>query len=286
MVSIKGFYLIFFAIVNSFILCSCTIKPAEITISNYIVNSNLTSGIDSVTIKQLIDTMLESTVWNDKVQINKTYDAKSINIYLLDGNDNILKSNNQVAELLSNCFYAGSNIIFLDIAYLNSFLQRHHVVNDSPNVQLKVDRECFFYWAIGHELGHLICGHKRGHFETASLDKFVATSSIDNLQELQADSFFVHVIVQKRRLLISMERLMLNILNTEIEQKIGKVQTYGVGLIYDYTNEHVVSYAKQPTHPEYVIRLSRMLELSSKASGDKGLYNLVGGFIKQLKEVK
>ncbi len=173
----------------------------------------------------------------------------------------------------------------MDDAYLQSFLHDHHVSPDPHISYLTDDQECFMYWVIGHELGHLISGHGSKHFDTGSLDHFVINSSLENKEELQADSFFVHCIVPNQMLRQSEERLMMNILNSEIEQKIGKVQTMGVGIIYDYTNEHVVRYALQPTHPEYVIRLSRMLELSTREGGDTGLYNLVGGFIRQLREV-
>jgi hypothetical protein len=108
---------------------------------------------------------------------------------------------------------------------------------------------------------------------------------LTNKQELEADYFFVASINQNPKLRSALQRLMFGILNAEIQQKVGVVQTYGVGIIYDYLDSAVVPYAQQKTHPEYVIRLARMLELSAKMSGDSGLYNHVAGFIKHLKEV-
>jgi hypothetical protein len=83
---------------------------------------------------------------------------------------------------------------------------------------------------------------------------------------------------------VSVETTLLDILNAEIQQKVGVIETLGVGIIYDYTNTKVVEYSRQPTHPEFVVRLGRMLELSASISGETGLHHLVTGFTRQLKE--
>jgi len=269
-----------------FLSTNCKQVPADVILAKHLINEQLTTDADSVVVSHLLDTLLSGTTRQGKVQINRPYAPSAINVYLIDGGAAFIKGDRYGADRLrGNCYFAGQGIIFIDDTYLRGFLARHQVRPDPQNNYLLDDQACFFYWAIGHELAHLVCGHLSGHFDAGSLEHFVKSSTLDNRQELQADSFFVHAITHRNKLRISEERLMMNILNTEIAQKIGPVQTVGVGLLYDYTNVHVVSYARQPTHPEYVIRLSRMLELSSKASGDIGLKNLVGGFIKQLKEV-
>lgn len=274
-----------YAAVLGVLFFGCRQPPPDVVLANRLVSERMTSGSDSAEINHLLDTLTSGTAWQGKVQINRLYKPNIINIYLVDGGTAFISEDNRgAAKLKGNCFYAGQGIIFIDDAYLRAFLARHGVRADPQNIYLLDDHACFLYWAIGHELGHLVCGHLSGHFDAGSLDHFVKSSSMDNRQELQADSFFVHAIVRRNKLRISEERLMMNMLNSEISQKIGPVQTMGVGLIYDYTNAHIVSYARQPTHPEYVIRLSRMLDLSSKFSGNIGLQNMVAGFIKQLKE--
>lgn len=281
MISIAKYYLFCVTIAAVYVLPGCKPKPDKVIVADYLVKNHLTVDIDSVMINQLLDTLLER-----KFQINRPYDPSFVNIYIVDSKSNAFRKEARLEQLANNCAYAGYNIIFLDDAYLRSFLDQHHVIPDPHTDELKDDQECFLYWVIGHELGHMMCGHLRGHFGEGSLDKLVQNSDLDNKAELQADSFFVHAIISSKSLRFSEERLMINILNAEIEQKIGKVETYGVGIMYDYTNEHVVSFAKQPTHPEYVVRLSRMLELSAKMGGDTGMYNMVSSFIKQLKEMQ
>lgn len=261
-------------------------KSKEILIADYLLKEHLTTDTDSIEISNVLETLLENTKFRGKKQINRPYKSDLVNVYIIDGSISYIKEDAHISQLVNNCVYVGSNIIFLDVAYLKSFLNKHHVRKDSYSTQFINNQQCFLYWVIGHELGHLLCNHLAGHFESGSLEEFVNSSSIDNKAELQADSVFVHTISSNTNRRISVERLMLNILNAEIEQKVGVVEVYGVGIHYDYTNKNVVTYARQPTHPEYVIRLARMIELSSKLSGDKGLHNLVSGFIKHLKEAK
>jgi len=272
-----------------FVLFSCSNshpKPWEITIADYLIKNHLTTNADSATIHNTIEALLKNTNWRGKLQINQHFNQKTVNCYIIDGDLGFIRNDDKLVKLVSNCSYAGSNIIFIDDAFLRSFLDKHKVVRFPDNAVLLGDQQSFLYWIIGHELGHLIGGHLSGHFESGSLDVLVANSSLKNKDELQADSFFVSSIVSDNTLRYSVQQLMMNILNAEIEQKVGKITTQGVGIIYDYTNQQVVKYAQQPTHPEYVIRLSRMLELSARMGGDIGLYNHVSGFIRQLEEVK
>ena len=259
-------------------------KPPVVQWASYLIRSHLTSSKDSAAINSALDTLLQKTPNTGKVRINHTYDPAAINVYIIDGNDARVINDVQVSPMISNCEYIGNRVVLLDDAYLRGFMERHHVDAGMPKFIIDRDQSSFLYWVIGHELGHLACGHLGTNFEATSLDRFVSNSTLQNEEELQADSFFVHALAPHKQRRISEETMMLDILNAEIEGKVGKIQTAGVGLIYDYTNRQIVSYAQQPTHPEFVIRLSRMLELSSKASADSGLQNLVGGFIKQLKQ--
>jgi|GEM_PF-2945799 len=262
----------------------CNKKPAAIRMTDYLLNNHLTTRIDSLKIMGVFDTLLANSLWSGRVRVNSSYDRQKINVYVINSDLSFVKQDLALAKLVGNCAYAGSNVFFIDVAYTSSFLDKHHVIKLGHGENQLDDQKCFYYWIIGHELGHMICGHLHGDFEANKMDQQVKNSLLSNTQELQADSFFVQKILPDVRLRISEERLMMDILNAEIEQKIGPVQTQGVGIIYDYTNEHHVHYAQQPTHPEYVIRLSRILELSAAMSGDSGMYHLVHGFVRELKE--
>ena len=266
------------------LLLGCRKQASESDRANYLIKNTLTTGQDSVLIHQVLDSVLDGTKWDNRFQINKTFAPDYINIYLLDGSSSLLRSDALTQGLCGNCYYAGSHIIYLDCHYLEGFLARHKVTTVENNY-LDNDRISLYYWIIGHEAGHLVCNHLSGDFEGGALEKFVRTSTMINRHEMQADSFFVHSIIKRPHRLASEEALMLDILNAEIAGKAGQPKTAGAGILYDYSSQAVVKYARQPTHPEYVIRLSRMLELSSKLSADSGLYNLVGSFIKHLKEV-
>jgi hypothetical protein len=263
-------------------------KTNKELLTGYLLSKRYTSSLDSDVIHHLLDTLLSGSGDDNKFTINRPYDPSVINVYIINGDDSRTRSDEQVYRLLSNCSYIGQRIIVVDANFLETFLPKLGFQKNTPGqVKSEIlmdDFESFYYWTIGHELGHLMCGHLEGHFDNSSLDRFVRTSTLGNAQELQADSFFVHSIINRKMLRNSIESTMLNILNVEIERKVGPVKVMGVGLLYDYSNQQVVTYARQPTHPEYVVRLSRMLELSSRAARDTGLQNLIGGFIRQMKE--
>ncbi|HEY4198771.1 MAG TPA: hypothetical protein VGM63_24695, partial [Mucilaginibacter sp.] len=165
-------------------LAACRQKPSVQITADYLLEHRLCTDHDSALIKQITDTILSNSKWRDKVRINKPYDPECVNIYLFNGQAAFFRSDEQASQLSDNCYYAGYGIMFLDDAYFQSFLAAHHM---DPGAQ-----ESLMYWIIGHELGHLICGHLSGHFSQRSLDKFVSNSTISNKEELQADSFYVN----------------------------------------------------------------------------------------------
>jgi hypothetical protein len=258
-------------------------NSSSVALANYLIQQNFTTAKDSSQVEVALRTLLPGTHYERHFQVNRTYDAKQVNTYIIDSREIHVAAAGQLSECLNNCAYIGDNIIVLDAAYIDSFLDRHHVIKDSFDIA--GTQQCFLLWILGHELGHLLCGHlDNHHFEGRSLEGFVKNASIENKEELKADSVFVSIILKTASLLTREESTMISILNAEIKQKTGEIPTAGVGLLYDYTNQHIVQYAQQPTHPEFVIRLSRMLELGSAASGNQGLHNLISRFISQLKE--
>lgn len=255
-------------------------------LANYLLANHLSTNKDSVQISYCLHTLLNGTAYQSKFSINQPYDAGRVNVYLFNGISKRVSADDNFLHIKSNCAYIGSNVIMVDEAYLNSFLVRHHVDTTNESIYHLRYQTCFTYWIIGHELGHFFKGESGSHADTGYLDNFVKNSDIENKQELEADSFFVNAIAADTMLRISVETTLLNILNAEIQRKIGVIETQGVGIIFDYTNTKVVEYSRQPTHPEFVIRLGRMLELSTSKSGERGLYLLVTGFTAQLREAK
>jgi hypothetical protein len=277
-------FILFILLSTAWLVPGCHRKPAAVRLVDYLLAQQLTTATDSAGIQQVLDTLVKGTLWESNVQINKPWLGDRVNIFIIDGSYSYVREDDNLGPYVDNCSYISSNIIILDIAFLRGFLDKHGFVWSQFDEVAKEEYHSFLLWNLGHELGHLVGQHSKAHFDGGSLDSFVQNATLDNKQEMEADSFFVQSIINNSRLRSSVEQLMIGILNAEIKQKVGIVPAYGVGIIYDYANQAVIEYARHETHPDYVIRLARMLLLSAKMSGDAGLYNLIEGFIRQLKE--
>lgn len=266
---------------------SCTPeKPSELLLINYLLARHLTTNTDSMQISHCLDTLLRGIEYQSKFSINQPYNAGKLNIYLFNGESEKVNTDDHFKNIRSNCSYVGSNVMMIDEGYLHSFLHKHHVETTHESIFHLTHQTCFTYWILGHELVHFFKGQSKSHYDTSYLDNFVTSSDIENKYELEADSFFVNTIATDKMLLVSVETTLLDLLNAEMQQKNGVIETQGAGIIYDYTNSKVVEYSRQLTHPEFVVRLGRMLELSTLKSDESGLHLVVMGFTAQLKESK
>lgn len=140
-------------------------------------------------------------------------------------------------------------------------------------------------WVIGHEIGHITFGDAPSHFSANALTTPVANSSLGYKRELRADSFFVTRMTRSNAQAIDVAQLIIDVLNAEIRRKVGEVPA-GVGILFEYTNQRVVTYARRGTHPEFVVRGARVLELTGK-SPDPNLRSLgamVRPFIRHMRE--
>lgn len=82
-----------------------------------------------------------------------------------------------------------------------------------------------------------------------------------------------------------MNRFLTDVLNSEIYNKIGETPV-GVGIHYDYTNEKIVEYLSKGSHPEYVVRLTRMLQQLASQPGLEGWKIHVDTFAKHMRKGK
>lgn len=188
---------------------------------NYLLTNHFATNRDSIQISHCVDTFLNGTAYHSKFSINQPYDADKLNEYLFNGETKKVNADDNFTSIRSNCTYIGSNVIMIDEAYLHSFLVKHHVGTSNESIFQLPHQTCFTYWIIGHELGHFFKGQSRSHADTGYLDNFVNNADIENKRELQADSFFVNTIASNTMLRVSVETTLPDLLNAEIERKVG-----------------------------------------------------------------
>lgn len=175
--------------------------------------------------------------------------------------------------------------IACDATFLDTFLTKHQVFARFRKEQahLKVqDQRAFVFWVIGHELGHIVRGDATASFDAIALDELVADSNLDRAAELAADEFAAAQIA-KLPDHWKIESMLIDLLNAEIESKVGPTEVPGVGLIFDYRDSSHIDFVNRGTHPEFVIRGTRMLTVLADSYPDDGLLNMVGDFAKHLR---
>jgi len=274
------------------------VKPAP---NEQFASLALTRGWTSDTFSgvtaECLDLLLVGTQFEGRWQINKPLSREKINVLLLKGD---AASRRGVpagfTRFLGGCFYAGKpNLIVCDEAFLTRFPAQYGIL-EIPN-GIRVDaarqeainkrRREFLLWVLGHELGHLLHGHAPAHFSgptsPANLDTVVASSTLSQRQEFEADAAFVTALHRRPQLQVGVETMLLDLLNFEISRKVQHLP-YGAGVLFDYNNQEIVRYARQGTHPEFVVRSTRMLQLSLDRPEGKAMKYLVDQFARQMRE--
>lgn len=231
------------------------------------------------------------TTFENRWQVNQPIKPDYLNLFVLrSGLRNQQNLPTGITELFGSCSYLGEkNIVVCDEQFVNSFLEKHHVrdlLRSRPDEAREWQRHntAFLLWILGHELGHIIKRHEASHFSADNLETVVASSSISHQRELAADSFLVEQIGADSETSLSLIRMILDLLNAEIREKVGSDLPAGVGIFFDYNNTNVVKYMRLGTHPEYVVRLTRILQQLGNLKGNESLKAMADEFARHMRE--
>ena len=192
--------------------------------------------------------------------------------------------------IFGNCAFLGvqRNTIVCDADFLSSFLADHHIAAewlDKSRTRAEwTYQDAFLAWILGHELGHVVKGGLAAHFGQANaLDRPTdPATELRQSAEMAADLFSARRIEADRKLTGTLERLLLSLINEEVEAKNGKSAAYGVGLNWDYADRAVIAYFTKRDHPEFVVRATRMLDLLAADTHEEGLKALIETFSRHL----
>lgn len=243
-------------------------------------------------IPKIFGILLSKTKFAGHLNVNGRLEESALNVYVLAPN---LKRRKSVpaaffdARVFGNCAYVGiNNTIICDSDFLLSFLKEHGIDGDwSDKSQRELGwtfQDAFLAWIFGHELGHVVHGGPAAHFgQEKALDKATdASIELSQKWETEADLFAAKQIEMDRKLTTTVERLLIDLMNREIERKNGKSPAYGVGLNWDYADKSVIAYFTDKDHPEYVIRATRILTTLAADTREEGLQALLQSFTRHL----
>lgn len=277
-------------IVGILVLIGYSVRaPIGERIATSIMDHSLTTDRRNGELSQIVERLLAGTALEDRWQINKRPKKHQLNLYVIDrASESVLPT--FARRLVNNCAYVGQpNVIVCDENVLMDFLRDVGVVEwhdgHPQEVEfLEAKQRAFLYWIIGHELGHVLRGHRASHFRPDGFKAMVASSTVSHKQEYEADAFVVEQLAKDTQLQTDLETMLMDVINAEVRRKVGADLPAGVGLIFDYNGDRVVKYLRAGTHPEYVVRAARMLLISAELSGDEGFKNFVEGFVRHMRE--
>lgn len=246
----------------------------------------------TVNYERTLSLVTKGTKFENRWQVNQQVKDDYLNVFVLKaGIRNLPDLPEGLGEFFGSCTSLGEkNIVICDDRFVGTFLEVHNVPDmikahpDRDN-QWRRHNEAFLYWVLGHEIGHIIKGHGAAHFGSGSdkLEKETPDSSIEYDQELVADAFLVNQVSKDKEMSLSLVTMSIDLLNAEIREKVG-VTPVGAGILFDYTNKKLVRYMRLRTHPEYVIRLTRVLQKLGELEGNEGLKNMADAFARNLRE--
>jgi hypothetical protein len=245
------------------------------------------------------------TKFQGKWQINKPLKSDWLNVYLLK--PGFLSQSEKQYELLknleNNCAYLGTpNMVVCDGQFLQQFMSNRvastpyfdltdkgYVTNyDTINeISERSDEDDLLLWMLGHELGHVVHRDSPAHFQASAFDRFVSSKSLSQHIEVEADAFLAQQLkkdIKRREQMLGYLQYLLELEIAQRQQSVitsNKMQSFvGPGL---HAYLIPVSYITTNSHPEYVIRCVRLLDLLDLKDYSPELNRELGVFTTSLK---
>jgi hypothetical protein len=202
----------------------------------------------------------------------------------------------------SNCTYVGRHgFIVCDVALIRRFLAQRALdvetvyapdqppyaiqpVNPLPPERLRTVQLEMLTWVLGHEIGHIVSGHAAAHFTEARLEEAVASESVSHKEELEADTYLANQFSDPNGQDRDIYFFLVAVLNREIHWKacpdrspVQSCPNLHVGVLI-WEPDDYLRYATKGSHPEYIVRMVRLLETAHQKY-DLGLLGYLNGNI-------
>lgn len=239
-----------------------------------------------------IKTLLSGTKYEESYSLNRYKRGSELSIYVFDTRISALRSR----QYMNSCGYLpNARAIVCDVKFVDEFLQRRDIDKEivpfegdrstgTPFVLREASAESYdearrfmIDWVLGHELGHYVSGHSYSHFAPNAFNEKAEPRSISQLREVEADRFVASKLNPRTPEGLKFFMHLMYMLNVEIKMKAcpgssplqlcDKINP-GVGILLPNIK---LWFSSKESHPEYVIRIFRMIKQIHEKYGVGGV---------------
>lgn len=149
----------------------------------------------------------------------------------------------------------------------NGHIVRRYVVANDESTTIE-QYKLMMTWVLGHELGHLVHKHQgQVYFQQHTFDKAIPAESYCHKIELEADAFLVSVFPAQNGGFKDLYLFVYELVNREIRRRVcpGQPLVAYCDKIFPGTGLAItgkpVGYTADDSHPDYIVRLLRILDI-------------------------
>lgn len=255
---------------------------------NVVIRYAHVSNDDLRLVTGLIADLSSDTRFAGRTTLNEKPRSDHLNLYVFSA-ERLSTIDRRFNIYKENCAYTGwLNVILCDLDLIDGFLTDRALDRetasigedlpvDQPRPTKEIERErlqelrrAMLLWVLGHEIGHAVAGHAPAHFQKSQFHRLVDVNSLSHQQEIEADQFVIDRLAQPHtKNVFFYFDFLTALLNRDIRMRlcpdIDPLQhcpnlQQGVGIIFN--SELAMTYSAEGTHPEYLIRLLRMIDVA------------------------
>ncbi|MHC2295846.1 hypothetical protein [Rhizobium mongolense] len=248
--------------------------------ASYILRTGKLDGRWEAIAHDTLAEILSSSPYAKNYAFNTKPKGQAITFIIFDSRLSDIRS----SKINSCRFYPASQKIFCDVRFIDAFLAERDLDKEivpfeggrpidmpfdlrqlAPE-QYDLNRMFLLEWVLGHEFGHFLAGHKASHFAPTPLDARVEAKSVSQTDEIEADSYLASHFNPDVGAGVNFYQNLVHLLNVEVHRKAcpgmsplqycKKIQ-FGAGI---FSPADIVYFKTAGTHPEYMIRLVRLIK--------------------------
>lgn len=229
-------------------------------------------------VRQFLDKIVVGTVYEHRIVVNAAPRKPEDVVILFLGKGTSWRWPHSRFQGMCQAL-SGEQTIVCDAAYFSTYLVQ--VLGRRPEASSIIG---FQTWVLGHELGHIAQGDEGAHFSGTYIPTRIELRNLEQQRkEYRADCWMVQrlLAVQDGARIFGVERTAIDFINSRV-RKVSRNPPMGVGIIFDYATLDPYDFRGFSTHPDMLLRATRILHVSADERNDEALEGMVAPLIRKL----